>query len=148
MTTWPPHITVAAIIEDNKKFLLVQERDDGRIVYNQPAGHLEQEETLVQASMRETLEETSWHYQPSALIGIYFYKANNGITYQRVCFTGKAIWQEVDRALDTDIVQAVWLSLEEIYARISQLRSPMVLQCINDYLTGIRYPLQLIHDLR
>ena len=145
---WPPHITVAAVIEHEGKFLIVEETADGRVVYNQPAGHLEPNESLIAAVSRETLEETGWHFTPTAIVGMYFYKGGNGITYQRICFTGNTTDQSSSKPLDSNIIQALWLSREELVQRSDKLRSPMVLQCIDDYSANQHYPLELITDLR
>lgn len=146
---WPPYITVAAIIEDAGKFLLVEEQIENKIVYNQPAGHLEPNETIIAATIRETLEETAWHYQPNALVGLYFYTNEcEDKTYLRFCFCGIGVKHDATRALDQDIIRALWLSYDEIQQRSKQLRSPMVLQCIEDYMQGKRFPLDLLKDFR
>lgn len=146
--TWPPHISVAAVIERQGKFLIVEENVEGYIVFNQPAGHLELDESLIAATIRETLEETGWRYQPAYIIGIYFYTSPHGITYQRVCFTGQCELQESPSPLDPTIIRTHWLTRDEISAKEPQLRSPMVLRCIDDYLEKKRFPLNLITDLR
>lgn len=146
--SWNPHITVAAIIETNNQFLLVEERIAGKLVLNQPAGHLEDNESLLEAAIRETYEETAWHFQPSHLVGIYHWQHPvNKETYVRFSFTGKTTAQDKQANLDPDIEQAIWLSYEEIVDRQSQHRSPLVLTCINDYLAGHRYDLELIHSI-
>lgn len=146
--TWKPNVTVAAVIERDGKFLIVEERDGPRLVYNQPAGHLEAGETLVQAAMREMLEETARAFRPTALVGVYRYKsAHNGITYLRFCFTGECGEPDPGRTLDPDIVQALWLSRDELERCGEQLRSPMVLRCIDDYLAGRRWPLDLLTEI-
>lgn len=144
---WTPHATVATIIEKDKKFLCVEEQSvsRGELVINQPAGHLEAGETFIQAAIRETLEETGWTVTPTALVGIYTYTAPaNGIIYHRYCFVAQADSYDADSPLDTGIERALWLSREELGQRESQLRSPMVTRCIDDYLRGTRYPLELI----
>lgn len=144
---WTPHATVATIVEDNGRFLLVEEHSRGRLVLNQPAGHLEEHERLVDAARRETLEETAWHVEPEYLIGLYIYtSAGNGITYHRTCFSARALRHEPQRSLDVGIERALWMSRDEIAANSYRLRSPMVLQCIDDYLAGTRFPLSLIHE--
>lgn len=141
---WLPHVTVAMVVESEGRFLLVEEESDGIIVFNQPAGHWDEGETLVDAAIRETLEETRWQVVPEAMIGLYQYtNPATQITYLRVCFSGKPSHCDSARPLDKGILQAVWLSYDEIVAT-PNLRSPMVLRCIKDYLTGIRYPLTLI----
>ena len=140
-----PHITVATIVERAGKFLMVKENSGGRLVYNQPAGHVEVKESLLDAAIRETLEETSWQVNLEKLLGIYQYTSpENGITYIRHCFIAKAIEPRTDRDLDEDIAEAVWVSLEELEQRESEMRSPLVLEVIRDYLKGVSYPLSLI----
>lgn len=144
---WTPHATVATIVEDKGRFLLVEELSGGRLVLNQPAGHLEQHERLVDAARRETLEETGWQVEPEYLLGLYIYhSAHNGITYHRTCFSARAIEHDPHRPLDEGIQRALWLTRDEVAANAERLRSAMVLQCIDDYLAGIRYPLSLIHE--
>jgi ADP-ribose pyrophosphatase YjhB (NUDIX family) len=141
---WIPHITVAAVIETQQDFLLVEEYSDGNVVFNQPAGHWDAGETLIDAVIRETLEETAWHFVPQAIVGIYTYTSEiNQITYLRLCFCGTVTAHEAERSLDTGVMRAVWLNRAAIVAS-QKLRSPMVLQCIDDYLAGIRYPLSLL----
>ena len=140
-----PHITVATIVERASKFLMVKENSGGRLVYNQPAGHVEIKESLFDAAIRETLEETAWRVNLEQLLGIYQYTSpENGITYIRHCFIAKAIEPKTDRDLDEDIAEAVWVSLEELEQRESEMRSPLVLEVIRDYLKGVSYPLSLI----
>jgi ADP-ribose pyrophosphatase YjhB (NUDIX family) len=144
---WTPHATVATIVEDQGRFLLVEEMAGGRLVLNQPAGHLEENERFVDAARRETLEETAWHVEPEHFLGLYVYKAPaNGVTYHRACFTARPLRHEPTRTLDDGIQQALWLTRDEIAARADQLRSQLVLDCIDDYLAGVRYPLSLIHE--
>ena len=145
---WIPHLTVAAIIEDQQGFLLIEETSSkGVIVVNQPAGHWEQNETLIDAVIRETLEETAWHFKPEAIVGIYEYTSSiNQSTYLRVCFCGKKLEKEANRELDTGIIRTVSLTRNEV-AELPNLRSPMVLNCIDDYLSGVRYPLSLIKHI-
>ncbi|MDO9372363.1 MAG: NUDIX hydrolase [Gammaproteobacteria bacterium] len=143
-----PHLTVAAVVEQAGRFLMVEEAADGRVVYNQPAGHLDEGETLVQGVARETLEETAWHFEPESIIGIYRWNSPvNGVTYVRVCFSGRCHGHELGRALDSGILRALWLTRDEVRALGHQLRSPMVLRCIDDYLAGMVYPLSLITEL-
>jgi 8-oxo-dGTP pyrophosphatase MutT (NUDIX family) len=142
------HVTVAAIIEKDSQFLMVEEIDNAKPVYNQPAGHVEPDESLLAAVIRETLEETSWHFQPESLIGVYRWQlpGSNEI-YLRHCFSGKAIRQDTDRQLDSGILRTVWLSLAELQQQVQRLRSPLVLACLEDYVAGQRYPLSLYRDL-
>ena len=143
--TWHAHVTVATVIEDNGRFLLVEELKNGRLVLNQPAGHLEPNETLREAALRETLEETAWDVELTGVVGIYLYTApSNGVTYQRICFAAKALKHHPDRALDTDITAAVWLTRDELLADPSRWRSELVPQCLDEYLAGPVYPLDVI----
>jgi ADP-ribose pyrophosphatase YjhB (NUDIX family) len=140
-----PHITVATIVERAGKFLMVKENSGGRLVYNQPAGHVEVKESLLDAAIRETLEETAWRVNLENLLGIYQYTSpENGITYIRHCFIAKAIEPRTERDLDEGIAEAVWVSLEELEQREFEMRSPLVLEVIRDYLKGVSYPLSLI----
>lgn len=144
---WIPHITVATVIETAGRFLLVEEESDGLVVFNQPAGHWDEGETIFEAATRETLEETGWHFVPEAIVGLYVYTSPLiNITYLRICFCGKPGDYEPDRPLDKGILRAVWLTPEEV-ANKKNLRSPMVWRCIEDYLAGVRYPLSLINHL-
>lgn len=143
---WYPHVTVAAVVERDGKFLLVRERaESGELVYNQPAGHLEENESLLQAVERETLEETGWHITPRAILGLRLYTApGNGVSYLRCCFIADPLSHDPERTLDEGIEEAVWLSEEEILARREQLRSPLVWEAIADYRRGLRFPLDLL----
>ena len=143
-----PHITVAAVIEREGRFLLVEERSGDEIVYNQPAGHLEMGENLLEAVERETLEETAWRFRPTAILGIYHWASpKNQVTYLRFCFTGEGVAHHPDQTLDSDIIRTWWLTRDEVIDRTPQLRSPLVLRCIDDYLAGKRYPLALYTDI-
>ncbi|RYY03323.1 MAG: NUDIX hydrolase [Gammaproteobacteria bacterium] len=143
--TWAPHVTVATIIERDNRFLMVYEDADGKLVYNQPAGHLDPDETLQQAAIRETLEETGWNVMLTGVVGVNLYTApSNGVTYCRSTFIAEALTQDKSRALDTGIIEAVWLTYEELLERKDQLRSPMTLQIIEEYRAGRRFPLEVI----
>ncbi|HAS51675.1 MAG TPA: NUDIX hydrolase [Gammaproteobacteria bacterium] len=145
---WLPRLTVATIIERDGRFLLVEEYADGDdLVYNQPAGHLDAHETLAAGAIRETLEETAWEVDVNAVVGIYYWTHPRGDTYVRACFAGTALHHHPDQPLDHGIQRAVWLTREEIGLLGSRLRSPMVLRCIDDYLAGKRYPLELFNYL-
>lgn len=144
---WHPHITVATIVEDQGRFLLVEELKSGRLVLNQPAGHLEPNETLRQAAVRETLEETGWDVELTGVVGVYLYTApSNGVTYQRVCFVARPLRHHPQRCLDTGIVGALWLSRDELIAQPERWRSELVLRCVDDYLAGPLHDLDLIRD--
>lgn len=142
------HVTVAAIIEENRRFLLVEESIRGQVVYNQPAGHLEEHETLPEAVVRETLEETAWHFVPETITGIYQWtQPESRQTFMRICFAGQHQQHEQGRPLDTGIIRTVWFDRQAVAAKQDKLRSPLVLACIDDYLNGQRYPLELIKHL-
>jgi ADP-ribose pyrophosphatase YjhB (NUDIX family) len=145
---WKPRVTVAAVLERDGRFLMVEERVAGKLVYNQPAGHLEDDEGLIAAVVRETLEETAWHFQPEALSGIYRWRhPRRQETWLRVAFAGTGLYHEPERALDADIERILWLTPGEIRARRGSLRSPMVLRCLDDYLAGQSAPLALLVDI-
>lgn len=142
---WKPNVTVAAVIERDGKFLLVEEETDDGIRFNQPAGHLDPDEALLTACSREVLEETAWHFEPQHLVGIYQWPRPAGdITYLRFTYCGKLGEHEAQRALDTGILRAPWMTLAEIESTRPRHRSPLVMQCITDYLAGRRFPLDLI----
>lgn len=122
-----------------------REAGSGRSVFNQPAGHLEQGETLFAAAIRETLEETGWTVALDSLLGLYHYPAPNGVTYIRHCFVARALSHDASRALDDGIIAAHWLSADTILAPDFRARSPIVQRVLRDYLAGTRYPLALIH---
>ena len=146
--TWTPQVTVAAVIEHRGRFLMVQEQVSGQSVYNQPAGHLEDDESLVAAVTRETLEETAWHIQPEAVIGLYRWRHPvRQSTYLRVTFSVTCLYHEPERRLDRDIERVLWMSVEEIRNQSASLRSPMVIRSIDDYLSGVTYPLSLLADI-
>jgi len=146
---WKPNVVVAAMVEREGKFLLVEEKADGRLVLNQPAGHLDEGESLLDAVARETLEETAWHFTPEWLLGVYRWQhPHKGTTYLRFAFIGQVTAHDADRNLDREIVRTLWLSADEIRAESARHRSPQVSQCLNDYLSGQRYPLDLLHDLK
>jgi ADP-ribose pyrophosphatase YjhB (NUDIX family) len=130
--TWKPHVTVAAVIEHNHQYLMVEENISENTVFNQPAGHLEPGESLLDAIRREVLEETAHCFTPEALIGSYLYELpDKSRSYLRFCFSGKVGDSPENRPLDKDIIATHWLSLEQLRQR--QLRSPLVLQCIQDF---------------
>lgn len=144
---WKPRTTVAAVVEHNQQFLLVEEEINGKMTLNQPAGHLEPDESLIEAVIRETQEETAWQFEPEALVGIYRWKHPvKDDTYIRYCFCGQVTQHDPEQELDGDIHRALWLTLEQIEARQADHRSPLVLQCFRDYLDGHRYPLDLLRN--
>lgn len=144
---WCPHLTVAAVIERDGKFLLVEEDTPEGIRFNQPAGHVEQAESILTAVIRETREETAWEFTPNALIGLYYWqRPDQAVTYLRVAFSGQLGQHDPEQVLDQGIRQAVWLSYDEILARQNQWRSRLVLDVIDDYLANKRYPLTLLTD--
>jgi 8-oxo-dGTP pyrophosphatase MutT (NUDIX family) len=144
---WKPNVVVAAIVERDGKFLLVEEEADGQLVLNQPAGHLDEGETLIDAVIRETLEETAWHIQPTALLGVYRWPhPTNPVTYLRFAFIAHALHEESGRALDQGCLRALWLTPEEIRAGRARHRSPQVERCLDDYLAGTRFPLVLLKE--
>jgi 8-oxo-dGTP pyrophosphatase MutT (NUDIX family) len=141
---WKPDVTVAAIIERDGRFLLVEERIRGRLVFNQPAGHLEDGESLIQAVIRETLEETAWNFSPSALVGIYLWRSVRGHTTLRCAFTGLVHGFDGARSLDPPVLATHWFTRDEIASRREQLRTVLVTRCIDDYLSGRRLPLEAL----
>ena len=148
MAPWTPHITVATVIEDEGRYLLVEERDKvtGAMVFNQPAGHLEAGETLAEAALRETLEETGWQVELVGLVGLALYTApGNNITYHRTTFCGRALSRAANAVLDPDISQIHWLDYGEIISKAARMRSPLVIAAIEQYRKGHCYPLDLIY---
>ena len=142
---WKPSVTVAAVIERDGRFLFVEEEIDGRRVLNQPAGHLDPGESLVAACAREALEETAHRFAPNALVGVYrWHYAAKDVTFLRFCFSGEILSVEKDRTLDKEIVRLHWLTLEELRKRKDEHRSPLVQKCVEDYLAGRRFPLDLL----
>jgi 8-oxo-dGTP pyrophosphatase MutT (NUDIX family) len=145
---WKPDVTVAAVAERDGQFLLVEERASGRIVLNQPAGHLELGETFIDAVVRETLEETGWTFRPQSVVGVYVWQPEHlSRTFLRVAFSGVLESHDPDRPLDHGIVRTRWCGRDQLIAQQAKLRSPLVLNCVDDYLAGARYPLELISHL-
>ena len=145
MTIWKPHVVVAAIVEQDGRFLMVEETTEDGVRYNQPAGHLEPNESLLDAVVRETLEESAHHFVPEALLGIYRWRApQRDRVYLRFAFTGHVTHFDPALTLDAGILRAVWLTPAELEALKPQHRSPLVAQCIADYQSGQRYPLALL----
>ena len=143
---WTPHATVATIVEKDGRFLFVDEMADGKRVLNQPAGHVDEREPILQAALRETMEETGWEVEITHLIGIYTYTNPQQITYYRFCYAARPVRQIPDAKLDHDIIGPVWLNLDELEARREQWRSPLVIKCVQDYLAGRRFPLDLVYE--
>lgn len=175
---WKPNVTVAAVVERDGRFLLVEEDTDEGIRFNQPAGHLDEGESLADAAAREALEETAHRFVPEYLVGIYQWRRPDGglaagppqgeaasnferseqasppssgrgagegpVTYLRFAFGGRLLGVEAERALDHGILRALWLTPEEIAAERARHRSPLVMQCVRDYLAGRRFGLDLI----
>src|SRR5690606_27297847 len=144
---WYAHVTVATVVERDGRFLLVEEFEDGKLVFNQPAGHLDPNESLVEAAVRETLEETGWTVQVAGIVGIGLYTAPaNGVTYYRTAFHARPVAHDPERKLDEGIVRAVWMTPDEIRTEAARMRSPLVPKVIEQYLAGHRYPLSMILD--
>jgi phosphatase NudJ len=147
--SWKPTVTVAAVIERDHRFLIVEEQIDGQRVFNQPAGHVEINESPLAAVIRETCEETAWQFRPQALIGVYVWrKPDSDCDTLRIAFTGELISHDAEQALDHPVVATHWLTRPELVARSALLRTPLVLRCIDDYLAGQRAPLAALADLR
>lgn len=145
---WQPHVTVATIVENDGHFLLVEEICHGKQVLNQPAGHLEPEETLTEAAYRETLEETGWAVNIEGVCGVSLYRSpNNGVTYARTLFFASPINKVEGAVLDKDIIAPHWMSYEQIKQNEEKLRSPLVLKSLEQYLKGHRYPLSMLLHL-
>ena len=150
---WKPHVTVAAVIERDGRFLLVEEHTSTGLRLNNPAGHLDPGESLVQGCKRETLEETAHHFEPTALVGVYLSRTvrpaqlsgkSQDITYLRFAFCGDLGQLQAGQTLDQGIVRTVWLTADEVRASQARHRSPTLLRCLEDYLAGARYPMQML----
>ena len=143
-----PEITVAAIAERDGRFLVVEERINQRHVFNQPAGHVEQGESLLTAVIRETREETAWRFEPKSLIGVYLWRSpESGVTTMRFAFSGAVDDHQPAQGLDDGIICTHWLSRSDLQQREKRLRSPLVLRCIEDYLDGKRQPIASVGHL-
>jgi 8-oxo-dGTP pyrophosphatase MutT (NUDIX family) len=146
--SWKPELTVAAVVERQGRFLMVEERVARRLVFNQPAGHVEEDEDLLDAVVRETLEETAWEFKPQAIVGIYLWKnPANGKSFLRVAYGGIACNHDSRRRLDPAILRVHWLTRDQLLGRQSKMRSPMVLRCVDDYRAGTRLPLDVLTHL-
>lgn len=139
-------VTVAAIIERQGRFLLVEEESQGRRVFNQPAGHLEEGESIIQAVIREVKEETGHEFQPEGLVGIYRLVLENGLTFIRFCFRGRVEPDTSSQPQDADILACHWLTAEDIRHCIAMHRSPLVMQCLEDSLSGNNFSLKLLNE--
>ena len=144
---WRPDLTVAAIVERDKRFLLVEERIRGQLVLNQPAGHVEAGESLLQAAVRETLEETAWQFHPTAWLGAYQWQRTNGGSTLRFAIVGTVDGFDAQRPLDPPVQSTHWVTREDMQQRAAQLRSPLVLRCVDDYFAGVRLPLDALHTV-
>lgn len=150
---WKPNTTVATLVYDQERFLLIEEWVQGKLKLNQPAGHLEADESLFAGAKRETLEESGWQVRLTQYLGLYVNQAqiqDQQIIYHRHCFIAVPEQHFPERELDTGIVAAHWLTWDEIQTaeRAGRLRSPMVLACCRDFLAGRHYPLEIIQDFR
>ena len=144
---WKPDVTVACVIEREGRFLLVEEETGDGLRLNQPAGHLEPNESIVDAVVRETLEETAYDFAPKQLIGVYRWsKPAGNLSYLRFTFSGELGAHHSHRSLDTGIVRTLWLSMDEILASANRHRSPLVVRCVEDYLAGKRYAIDALID--
>jgi ADP-ribose pyrophosphatase YjhB (NUDIX family) len=149
---WNPEVTVAAVVERRvereRRYLMVEELISGRLVLNQPAGHLEQGESLVDAVIRETREETAWRLRPEALVGVYLWRnPQTERSFLRFAFCGNVSDHQPDQPLDTGVQRALWLSQTQLLAQTGRLRSPLVLRCLDDFLLGKRLPLETVATL-
>ena len=146
--TFQPHVTVAAVAERDGRFLIVREPIHGRMVLNQPAGHVEDGESFIAAVIRETKEETRWDFEPQGLVGLYRWRTpDRSRTFIRACFHGPVTGCDEHAVLDPAIDSVHWLSAQALQQRRQEHRSPLVPTCLNDYLAGKRYPLDLLTDL-
>lgn len=144
---WSPRVTVATVVVDDGRLLLVEERIAGRSVLNQPAGHLEPDESLASAAVRETLEETGWDVELTDFIGCYQWTATDGTPFLRFCYAAQPLRHHPERALDSGIERALWMAPEELAAAHDRLRSPLVWQVASDFLGGQRHPLALVREV-
>lgn len=144
---WQPDVTVATVVMAEGRLLCVEERVNGRLVLNQPAGHLEPDESLLDAAVRETREETGWEVRPTGFLGAYQWKAETGRHYLRFAFVAEPLRHDPSLRLDEGIVQALWLSPEELLAAHERHRSPLVWQAVADHLAGIHSPLSILRRL-
>ena len=142
---WAPRVTVAAIVERDGRFLLIEEETGAGLRLNQPAGHLDPGESLLTAVSREALEETAYEFVPETVVGIYHHVvAPSGLTYLRFAFAGRLGRLHADRSLDHGIVRTLWMTREEVHASAARHRTPLVQRCIEDYCAGRRFPLEVL----
>lgn len=149
MAVWAPRATVACVVERDGRYLMVEERDKttGKMVFNQPAGHLHPDESLAEAALRETLEETGWQISLQGIVSVALYKApTNGLTFHRTTFLAQPVQQLPDAHIDPDIHAVHWMDYDAIAAVSAKLRSPLVLAAIDRQRRGICYPLEVIED--
>jgi len=145
---WQPDVTVATVVVSDGRLLVVEEAVAGKRVLNQPAGHLEPDESLVEAALRETREETGWDVQLTAFVGAYQWKApESGRHYLRFAFAAEPVAHDPGRTLDEGIIQALWLTPAQLQAQADRHRSPLVWQVVADFLGGRRFPLDLLQHL-
>ena len=138
-------VTVAAVIQQEGRYLMVEEETDDGVRINQPAGHLEPDESILEGTVRETLEETAYGFSPTALVGIYRWRhPASGMTYVRFAFCGELGSQQADRVLDHGILRVLWLTPEQLRACAPLHRSPLVLRCVEDHLAARRYSLDML----
>lgn len=145
---WAPHVTVTAVIFEEGRFLMVEERAQGRVVLNQPSGHLDPGESIIEAVKREVLEETRRVFHPTSLLGQYLWQRPGGETFMRTVIVGEAGPEDESRSYDESIIATHWLSRDELVARSEELRSPLVLAAVEDFLEDRRYPLTALRHLR
>jgi 8-oxo-dGTP pyrophosphatase MutT (NUDIX family) len=144
---WQPDVTVATVVVREGRLLMVEERANGSLVFNQPAGHLEPDESLAEAALRETREETGWEVELTAFIGAYQWKAETGRHYLRFAFAASPLAHDPERVLDEGIVQALWMTPSQLQAEQARHRSPLVWQVVQDYLAGRRSPLSMLQQI-
>lgn len=143
-----PEITVAAVVERVGRFLIVEERVSRRIVFNQPAGHVEEGEAFANAVVREVLEETAWQFRPQAIVGIYLWQhPETARSFLRIAYSGTVSDHDASRPLDRGILRTHWFTRDQLLGYVQRLRTPMVLRCVDDFLAGARYPLELVTHL-
>ena len=149
-TPWKPSVTVAAVIEKDGRFLMVEEETNDGLKLNQPAGHLDPGETPEQGCAREALEESAHEFEPTALLGVYLARSRKNSTgedqtYLRLAFSGVLGRHHEHRALDKGIVRTLWMTAEEVRESAWRHRSPLVLRCVEDYVAGVRHPLSVLY---